>query len=203
VGADADVGPAVAHLAGDPVIGKVVTARPGIRVPGAWGPLEVAIHAIVTQHCALARARSHMGTLVRNFGQPVPGLTHGLTHLFPSADVLAAADLAVIGLPLTAAEAIGVLAAGVAGGDVLLDGSLGLSDLVACLTVIPGIGPTAAHQIALRLGYRDAFPESDPVVHLALRALGTCGQPEEIASSWRPWRAVVTTHLVTYAASME
>jgi AraC family transcriptional regulator of adaptative response / DNA-3-methyladenine glycosylase II len=132
-------------------------ADPGIRVPGAWGPLEIAIHAIVAQHCALAPARAHMGTLVRNFGQPVPGLTHGLTHLFPSADVLADADLAVIGLPAATAEAIGLLAAGVAGGDVRLDGSLGLSDLVACLTAIPGIGPTAAHQIALRLGYRGAL----------------------------------------------
>jgi AraC family transcriptional regulator of adaptative response / DNA-3-methyladenine glycosylase II len=154
VGADTDPAPAVAQFAGDPLIGTVVTARPGIRVPGAWGPLEIAIHAIVAQHCALAPARSHMGTLVRNFGQPVPGLTHGLTHLFPSADVLAVADLAVLGLPSAAAEAVGVLAAGVAGGDVRLDGSLGLSDLVACLTAIPGIGPTAAHQIALRLGYR-------------------------------------------------
>lgn len=166
VGVDADAGPAVAHLADDPTIGTVVTARPGIRVPGAWGPLEVAAHAIVALHCSVARARARMGALVRNFGPPVPGLTHGLTHLFPSADVLAGGDLTATGLPQPTAEAIQALAAGVAAGDVALDSSLPLADLVASLTAIPGIGATAAHQIALRLGHRDAFPVSDPVPSL-------------------------------------
>jgi AraC family transcriptional regulator of adaptative response / DNA-3-methyladenine glycosylase II len=38
-------------------------------VPGAWGPLEVAIQAIVVQHCGLARAQAPMGALVGTFGQ--------------------------------------------------------------------------------------------------------------------------------------
>jgi AraC family transcriptional regulator, regulatory protein of adaptative response / DNA-3-methyladenine glycosylase II len=201
VGVDADADPAVVHLADDPTIGTLVTARPGIRVPGAWGPLEVAIHAIVAQHCSLARARARMGTLVRNFGQPVPGLAHKLTHLFPSADVLAGANLAAIDLPRTTVAAIQAFAAGMAGGDVVLDSSLGLSDLVASLTAVPGIGATAAHQVALRLGQRDAFPESDPYVRWALRALNAPGPAEQIAPRWRPWRAVAATHLVTYTAS--
>ncbi|MDJ0346203.1 AlkA N-terminal domain-containing protein [Streptomyces sp. H10-C2] len=201
VGVDADAGPAVAHLAGDPTIGTLVTARPGIRVPGAWGALEVAIHAIVAQDGDLAQARARMGTLVQNFGQPVPGLDHGLTHLFPSADVLAAGDLAATGLPPTTADAVRALAAGVAAGDVVLDSSIGLADLVDSLTAIPGIGTTAAHQVALRLGQRDAFPASDPYVRWALRALDASGPAEEITSRWQPWRAVAATHLVAYAAS--
>ena len=201
VGLDVDIGPAVARLAEDPMIGSLVRARPGIRVPGAWGPLEVAIHAIVAQHCTLARAAERMGALVRNFGQPVPGLAHGLTHLFPSADVLAGADLAAIDLPRTTAHAVQALAAAVATGHVVLDGSLGLADLVASLTEIPGIEASAAHQVALRLGQRDAFPESDPSVQWALRSLDCPTPAEEIASRWRPWRAVVATHLVAYAAA--
>jgi AraC family transcriptional regulator of adaptative response / DNA-3-methyladenine glycosylase II len=201
VGVDADVSPAVAHLAGDPAIGTLVTARPGIRVPGAWGALEIAIHAIVAQHCGLAQARAHMGTLVRTFGPPVPGLTHGLTHLFPSADVLAGGDLAATGLPGTTAEAIRALAAGVTAGDVALDSSLELADLVVSLTAIPGVGATAAHQIALRLGHRDAFPASDPSVRWALGTLDASSPAEVMASKWRPWRAIAATHLLAYAAS--
>jgi AraC family transcriptional regulator of adaptative response / DNA-3-methyladenine glycosylase II len=201
VGADADTGPAVARLAADPAIGMLVIDRPGIRVPGAWGPLEVAIHAIVAQHCGLAQARARMGALARNFGPPVPGLTHGLTHLFPSADVLAGGDLAVTRLPPATAEAIGALAAGVTTGDVILDSSLGLADLMASLTAIPGLGRTAAQQIALRLGHHDAFPASDPHLLRALRTLDACGPAEQIASKWRPWRAIAATYLLTHAAS--
>ena len=106
VGADGDIGPAAVHLADDPTIGSLVAARPGMRVAGAWGVFEAAVHSVVAQHCSLARARIRMGTLVRCFGQLVPGLTHGLTHLFPSADVLADANLAASELPLTTAAAI-------------------------------------------------------------------------------------------------
>jgi AraC family transcriptional regulator of adaptative response / DNA-3-methyladenine glycosylase II len=201
VAVDADVGSAVSHLAADPTIGPLVTGRPGIRVPGAWGPLEVAVHAVVAQNCSLAQARARMGTLVRHFGQPVPGLAHGLTHLFPSADVLAGGDLAAIDIPGATAESLQALAVGVATGDLALDGSLELADLVARLTAIAGIETTAAHQIALRLGERDAFPESDPSICWALESLGAPGPADEIAARWRPWRAVAATHLLSYAAA--
>jgi AraC family transcriptional regulator, regulatory protein of adaptative response / DNA-3-methyladenine glycosylase II len=108
------------HVAGR--AGRMVGTDYG--VPGAWGPLEAAIQAIVAQHCGLARAQAPMGALARTFGQPVPGLTHGLTHLFPSAGVLAGGDLTVVDLPRTAAAAIQALAAGVAAGDVVLDGGV-------------------------------------------------------------------------------
>jgi AraC family transcriptional regulator, regulatory protein of adaptative response / DNA-3-methyladenine glycosylase II len=201
VGVDTDVRPAMAHLADDPTIGTLVTARPGVRSPGAWGPFEVAVHAILAQHSDLARVRAHMGTLVRRFGQPVPGLTHGLTHLFPSAEVLAGADLGAIDLPGRVAETIRVFTTRVVAGNVVLDGSVGLVQLVASLTAIPGIGATAAHQIALRLGERDAFPDTDPCIRHALRALDATAPAEEMARRWRPWRAVAATYLLTYAAT--
>lgn len=176
--------------------------RPGVRAPGAWSPLEVAIHAIVAQHCNLARARVHMARLVRRCGQPVPGLAYGLTHLFPAADLLAGEDLAGLGLPRTTAEAIQALAGGMTAGAVVLDSSLSLVDLVTCLTAVPGVEATVAHQIALRLGHRDAFPESDPCIRLALRSLAADSPPEQIAGGWRPWRAVAAMHLITGAAAL-
>jgi AraC family transcriptional regulator of adaptative response / DNA-3-methyladenine glycosylase II len=199
VGVDADPGPAVAHLSTDPTIGPLVSARPGVRVPGAWGAFEVAVHAAVAQYCGLPRARERMGTLVRTFGHPVRGLDHGLTHLFPAAEVLADGGFATIDLPRRTADAVRALAIGVASGGVVLDGSLGLADLVGALTSIPGIGPTAAHQIALRLGQRNAFPSSDPGLRRALRTLDVAGSAEELAVNWQPWRATAATHLVTCA----
>jgi AraC family transcriptional regulator of adaptative response / DNA-3-methyladenine glycosylase II len=199
VGVDADTGSAMARLSTDPTIGPLVSARPGVRVPGAWGTFEVAVHAVVAQNCGLPRATERMGTLVRTFGRAVPGLDHGLTHLFPAAELLADGDFGAIDLPRRTAEAVRALAVGVAAGDVMLDGSLGLADLVSSLTSIPGIGSTAAHQVALRLGQRDAFPSSDPDLRRALRTIGATGSAEQLAANWQPWRAVAATHLVTYA----
>ncbi|HTA40419.1 MAG TPA: AlkA N-terminal domain-containing protein [Candidatus Acidoferrales bacterium] len=196
-GIDTDISPAVSLLANDPTIGALVSARPGVRVPGAWGPFEAAVHAITAQGRSLTDARDRTGALVRAFGEPVPGLAHGLTHLFPSAEALAKADVATV--DADAAEALRELASRVVRGDVVLDGSVALGDLTASLTSIPGVGANAAQQIALRLGERDAFPEADPHVAIALSDLKCAGR--DVSASWRPWRAVAATHLATYGAS--
>jgi AraC family transcriptional regulator, regulatory protein of adaptative response / DNA-3-methyladenine glycosylase II len=58
-------------------------ADPAVRVPGAWGPFEAAVHAVVSQD-DLGEARRRLGRLVRPFGPRVPGLAHGLTHRAPA-----------------------------------------------------------------------------------------------------------------------
>jgi len=170
-GVDADVDPAVAQLSDDPVVGPLVTARPGLRVPGAWGAFEIAVQAVIAQNCDRPQARARTGALVRTFGQPVPGLDHGLTHLFPSPEVLASADVPA---------PVRNLAAAITSGDVVLDGGPTLDEFVAAVTAVPGIGTTAAHQIALRLGYSDALP---------------LDVPDEVAVLWQPWRALASVHL--------
>lgn len=171
------------------VLGRLVGARPGLRVPGAWGPFEIAVHAVLAQHLPLPEARSALGDLVAATGQPVPGLDHGLTHLFPSAEVLAGTDLP---LPRPVADTVQNLAYAVTAGTVILDTAQSLSDLVTALTGIPGLGPNAAHHIALRLGHRDAFPPSDPAVLRALQALRI--RPQDIHTH----RALAATHLLTH-----
>lgn len=201
VGVDADVTPAVAHLTDDPAIGKLVAARPGIRVPGAWGPLEVAVGAVVAQSYDRATARERLESLVRALGEPVPGLTHGLTHLFPSADVLAVEDLAATGASQATAATIRSLAAGVIAGTVVLDEGVAADDLVAAVTAASGdIEAGTAQLIALRLGHRDAFPWPDPDVHRGLDRLGIVDPVEQVAGIWRPWRAVAATHLIAHGA---
>ncbi|PZS32762.1 MAG: AraC family transcriptional regulator [Pseudonocardiales bacterium] len=81
-----------------------IDAEPGRRAPGAWGPFEVGVHAVIARHCSRDVARKRIGALVQQHGQPVPGLAHSLTHLFPSAQVLATAELTC--LPSSTAQAV-------------------------------------------------------------------------------------------------
>jgi hypothetical protein len=66
------------------------------------------------------------------FGPRVAGLTQGLTHLFPSAEVLAAGDLADLDLPSATVKSLAALAAGIASARscsiTASDGLLGGSD---------------------------------------------------------------------------
>ena len=46
-----------AQLAEDPVMGPLVAARPGLRVPGAWDGFKLAVCAILGQQITVAAAR--------------------------------------------------------------------------------------------------------------------------------------------------
>jgi AraC family transcriptional regulator, regulatory protein of adaptative response / DNA-3-methyladenine glycosylase II len=145
--------------------GRMVGADVGSagRIPGAWGPFEAAVQAIVAQECDdPGEARRQLGRLVRQFGPCVPGLTHGLTHLFPSAEVLAAGDLGDLDLPPATVKSLAALAAGVASGEIVLDHSVRRADLMASLTAVPGIQLATADQIALRLATESPHAASRP-----------------------------------------
>ena len=195
---DAPVGDAERHLSADPVLGPLVAARPGLRVPGAWDPFETGVRAIIGQQVSVAGATTLIGRLVERLGRPVPGLRQlGLTHAFPSADVVAAGDLSGLGLTTARMAAIQAFASAVDGGAVRLDRSVGLDQLVASLIAVRGIGPWTAQYIALRLGERDAFPAGDLGLRRSFAALvpGSTAPLEEAAEAWRPWRATAAAHL--------
>jgi AraC family transcriptional regulator, regulatory protein of adaptative response / DNA-3-methyladenine glycosylase II len=190
VGVDSDPVLASALLASDDTLGPLVAARPGLRVPGAWGPFEVAVHAVVRQEHDGPAARAHVGRLARSYGTPVPGLGHGLTHAFPGAEALA-------GLRGGADGTVGAVARAVVSGAVVLDGGTDPAELRRSLVAVPGVTETTAHHVALRLGERDAFPSADPAVR---RLLGPDTPPDQVAAlsgRWRPWRALATVHLLT------
>jgi AraC family transcriptional regulator of adaptative response / DNA-3-methyladenine glycosylase II len=199
VGTDTDVGVAERHLTGDAMLSGLIATRPGLRVPGAWGPLEVAVHAIVRQNCDHDSARALLGELVIHAGQAVPGLTHGLTHLFPSAEILATTDLGPTALPAETANTIRALAAAVVAGRRTLDGAAPLEEFISDMLAVAGVTETTAHRVALRLGYRDAYPEADPDVRAAHDELDPHRQGP--TNGWRPWRALAATHLAAQATS--
>ena len=80
---DADPLAIQAHLGGDPLLGALVRARPGLRVPGCWDGFETSVRAILGQQVSVARATALAGRLVARFGSPLSAGAEGLTHTFP------------------------------------------------------------------------------------------------------------------------
>ena len=163
---DLDADPAAIHAAlqRDRMLGPVLRKRPGVRVPGAWDPFELAVRAIVGQQVSVAGARTILGRIAA---------AHTLT---PER----LAEVTVEGMPRKRAETIRTLARAVVAGEVIL----GESDL----TQLPGIGPWTASYIAMRLGDRDAFPAGDLVLR---RNAGNLTEREllRLSERWRPYRA--------------
>jgi AraC family transcriptional regulator, regulatory protein of adaptative response / DNA-3-methyladenine glycosylase II len=190
---DSDLESAERHLAGDAIVGPLLRARAGLRVPGAWNGFEIGVRAIVRQDRTLAATTRGMARLVARFGAPVPGLgAMGLTHTFPPAHTVAHADLESLGIGKTRANPIRAFAAAVEAGEIRFDRSVRLDVLIESLVAVQGLRPEAAHYIALRIGERDAFPAGD----LGLRG-GEHLQDgfEAMAERWRPWRALAILHL--------
>jgi AraC family transcriptional regulator of adaptative response / DNA-3-methyladenine glycosylase II len=179
-----------------------VRARPGLRVPGAWDPFELAVRAILGQQISVAGARTLAGRLAVACGRPLDGDGKSIfARLFPTAAEVAACDvarLAKVGLPRARAHAVHALACAVASGALDLRARRGLDDTVAALTRLPGVGEWTAQYIALRaFGEPDAFPSSDLGIRhaLARAGLSNASEIERRAERWRPWRAYAAMHL--------
>jgi len=194
---DADVDAATYQLDDDPVIGALVQAQPGVRPPGTWDPFETGVRAILGQQVSVTGATTIAGRIVARHGTPVPGLgSLGLTHLFPAPAALADADLGGLGLTSARAQTVRGLATAAANGALPLDGSVGLDELVASVSALPGIGPWTAQYLALRLGEPDAFPATDlGLERVITRLAGPDVSVPSLADAWRPWRAHAAAHL--------
>jgi AraC family transcriptional regulator, regulatory protein of adaptative response / DNA-3-methyladenine glycosylase II len=183
-----------AHLRRDPLLVPRIAARPGIRVPGSWDGFELAIRAILGQQVTVQGATTLAGRLVRSFGKPIENESP-LTHLFPSPESLADADLRKIGLPGARAQCIRTLAGAVCDGKISFYGVVNVSDFLQQFRDLPGIGDWTAQYVAMRaLGEPDAFPASDLGL---LHASGLPGprQLQVRSEAWRPWRAYAAMYL--------
>jgi len=186
-------------LGRDKTLAPLVASCPGLRVPGAFDPFEVAVRAILGQQVTVRAATTLAGRLAERFGDPFESGEKGLGRIFPRPEVLSRARLAGIGLPAARAAAIRRLAAAVAAGDVILDGAGGADRAAEELTGIPGIGEWTASYVGMR-AFRepDAFPAGDLGLRHALGARSDLPGRREIlarAEAWRPWRAYAAMHL--------
>jgi AraC family transcriptional regulator of adaptative response / DNA-3-methyladenine glycosylase II len=175
-----------------------VALRPGLRLPGCMDGFETTVRVILGQQVTVAAACTLAARLVARFGEPLTTPFAGLTHLFPSAAVLAAAtpeSIGTLGIVRARVGAIQALARAVVEGRVDLSPAAPMTETLAALRELPGIGAWTTELVALRvLAWPDAFPASDIGV---LRALGvaTAAEASARAEAWRPWRSYAVMHL--------
>jgi AraC family transcriptional regulator of adaptative response / DNA-3-methyladenine glycosylase II len=187
-----------AWLGRDPALAGLVRHRPGLRVPGAWDPFELAVRVILGQQVSVAAGSRMAGKLVAAFGAPVAPRDPNLFALFPTAAVLAAVAPDAVSLALNMPRARGAaivnLARAVTETPGLLTRGEGLDIAQRRLCAVNGIGPWTAQCIALfALRETDAFPTGDVGLQraLGLPAAALAARAEQ----WRPWRAYAATHL--------
>jgi AraC family transcriptional regulator, regulatory protein of adaptative response / DNA-3-methyladenine glycosylase II len=209
---DADPEAVAGYLSADPVLGPLARANPGRRSPGQVDGTELALRAVLGQQVSIAAARRLGARLVAAYGKPLSRPDGPLTHCFPAAETLAAADPATLPMPRARALALTGLAAALASGELSLDPGAERDRAEAALLALPGIGPWTASYIRMRaLSDPDAFLPADVGVLEALTRLGAIspgpGQGARaraakaavaLAESWRPWRSYAVHHLWAY-----
>ncbi|HXV52279.1 MAG TPA: AlkA N-terminal domain-containing protein [Solirubrobacterales bacterium] len=197
---DADPGAIVAALGDDELLGPLVRANPGLRLPGHPDPAELAARAVIGQQVSVSAARTIAGRLVAAHGEPLARPLGGVTHLVPTPAALARLGDDALPMPRSRARALAGLAGALAAGELVLDRADPAAARAGMLA-LPGIGPWTATYVEMRaLGNRDAFLATDLGVRRALEGLGLDGSPraaEELAERWRPYRAYALQHLWT------
>ncbi|MDE2082610.1 MAG: helix-turn-helix domain-containing protein [Burkholderiales bacterium] len=192
---DLDADPALI----DPVLARLPRPlRPGTRLPGSVDGFETAVRTVLGQQVTVQAARTLVQRLVDRFGERVQTPFPGLTHLFPPAVVVAAADaeaLGRLGIVRQRVRALQALAAEVTAGRLALHRGAPLDATLDALRALPGIGEWTTQLVAMRaLAWPDAWPASDIGL---LKALGT-RDPRQAAlqaEPWRPWRAYAVMRL--------
>jgi AraC family transcriptional regulator, regulatory protein of adaptative response / DNA-3-methyladenine glycosylase II len=180
---DADPQAIEAALSDDPLLGPLVRAAPGRRVPGHPDPAELAVRALLGQQISVAAARTLAGRLTAQLGEPLAAPRGGVTHRFPAPAALAALDPETLPMPRARGRALVRLAAALADGEPVDER-------------LPGIGPWTTAYVALRSGDDDAFLPTDLGVKHGLAALGADpAQAAELAQAWRPYRGFAVAHL--------
>ena len=191
---DADPVAVSGFLARDDVIGPLALACPGRRSPGHVDGDELALRAVLGQQVSVAAARRIGARLVAEYGKPLAAPHGTLTHCFPAAATIAAADPDTLPMPRARARALVGLATALASGDISLHPGADRDRVATQLLALPGIGPWTASYILMRaLSDPDAFPSADSGVLAALRRLGRAGPAA--AERWQPWRAYAVHHL--------
>lgn len=198
---DLDADPAaVLHVLGeDPLLADIVACSPGRRLPGHVDGEELAVRAVLGQQVSVQGARTIAGRLVARYGKPLAQPIGSLTHAFPTAAALAAADPRDFPMPNGRRRALMGLTQALASGNLRLDPGVDRDAAEHALLSLDGIGPWTASYIRMRaLGDPDAFLPTDLGVRHALLQLGAAADPRSamrLAESWRPYRAYALQHL--------
>jgi AraC family transcriptional regulator of adaptative response / DNA-3-methyladenine glycosylase II len=201
----ADVAAITSHLSRDPLLAPLIAQRPGLRAPGGWEGFELAVRAVLGQQVSVSAARQLAGRLVTLCGKRLPksATSHpNLSHAFPTAERLAAADLSSLGMPAARRATLKALAEAAVSDPHLFRSFGTIENAIERLRSIRGVGEWTAQYIALRaLREPDAFPASDAGLLRGAGAIdGERPTPAGLlrrAEPWRPWRAYAAQYLWT------
>ncbi|MFA1548701.1 AlkA N-terminal domain-containing protein [Actinomadura chokoriensis] len=188
---DADQRAIDAFLGADPVLGTLVAARPGLRVPGHPDPGEAAVRTVLSRRSTADRARGHLTRLVAAHGRRLPAPVGRVTHTFPDMASLACAGSA---LPAHRRPTMLALAEALAREEIVLDAGADPEHVRKQLLDLPGMGRLDVAHIRMRaLGDPDVFIPDIRVRRVLYRLRAEPGP-------WRPWRSYATQHLWTTSA---
>ncbi len=187
-------------LSGHSDLTERIKSNPGLRVIGAWDAFELTVRAILGQQVTVAAATTLSGRIVSRYGLPCKTPYASLTHIFPSPEILAKADLSGLGITGNRVKAIQHLARTLTDDPVFFQHPSNLTDFITHMCRLPGIGPWTANYVAMRaMGEADAFPSADLVLLKRMQKNGsprpTAKELEKISENWRPWRAYAAMHL--------
>ncbi|MBB3050637.1 AraC family transcriptional regulator of adaptative response / DNA-3-methyladenine glycosylase II [Prauserella isguenensis] len=196
----------------DATLTPLVTARPGIRVPGAVDGPELVLRTMLGQQVSVAAARTTTSRLVAELGEPLPGTEpvdaspsagppgaagRQPARLFPTASAVADHAADVLRGPRSRIEAIRTAAEALASGDLAVHTGRDPDELREDLLALPGIGPWTADYVVMRaLGRPDVLLNGDLALRNGAAAIGI--NPESLADralAWRPWRSYAGMHL--------
>ena len=201
---DRDPAPIAAHLRADPVIGELVDAAPGRRVPGHPDGCELAVRAVLGQQVTVAAGTKLVARVVAELGMPLPTPVGQVTHLFPAAAAIAGLRPDALPMPRSRGRTLVGITAELAAGRLVLDDAVDRDATYAALLALRGIGPWTAGYIAMRaLRDPDAFIPGDVGLRHGLVRLGYDPSPREaerVSEPWRPYRAYAIQHLWAVAA---
>jgi len=189
---DVNIAPIEAFLSRDPWLCDFVKRQAGLRVPGGWSALEIAMRAILGQQVSVPAATTMMGRLVRAAGTRL----NELSWLFPSAEQIAQSDLGGLGVPGSRMETVKTLARFFAENG---DDCLAQADIKDRLLALKGIGKWTAGYILMRTAAsHDHWPEGDLILRKALskdKTMIAHSALEQAFSRWSPYRSYATIHI--------
>jgi AraC family transcriptional regulator of adaptative response / DNA-3-methyladenine glycosylase II len=187
-------------LGADSELRARIRAKPGLRVPGCWDGFELTTRAVIGQGITTKNATALAARIAKSLGQPISG-PDGLTHLFPTAKILAITKLTSVGVHRKKSETIRSLARAVCDQKLCFDRIVDSDAFLSQFRAIPGFTARTAQYVAMRaLGEPDVLPAADKP---QLRALGlkTQSDLEKRAEAWRPWRSYASMYLSAAAAT--
>jgi DNA-3-methyladenine glycosylase II len=191
---DVNTMPIEAFLCRDSWLGGLVKKQAGLRVPGGWSTLEIAMRAILGQQVSVPAATTLMGRLVRAAGTQLIESS----WLFPTAAQIAQSNLAGLGVPGSRMETVKSLAAFFAEHG---EQCLAHAEIKDRLLALKGIGKWTAGYILMRTAAsHDHWPEGDLILRKALskdkdKAMIAHAVLEQAFRRWSPYRSYATIHI--------